>query len=82
MNGCDVLPNLLDLLPINEENYLIVRRLLSHTSINLDRIWGWIHRNPDRNAGSSLEASSVLTRFSSLQNTKNHVTSHTGILSD
>ena len=41
------------------------------TSINLDRIWGWIHRSPDRNAGSSLEANSVLTRVSSLETT-NH----------
>ena len=42
------------------------------TSINLDRIWGWIHRSPDRNAGSSLEANSVLTRVSSLETT-NHI---------
>ena len=41
------------------------------TSINLDRICGWIHRRPDKNAGSSLDANSVLTRVSSLEtNTK------------
>ena len=46
-------------------------RLHKHvTSINLDRICGWIHRNPDRNAGSSFEASSVLTKVSSLQQRK------------
>ena len=35
--------------------------------MNLERICGWIHRRPDKNAGSSLEANSVLTRVSSLE---------------
>ena len=41
-------------------------RILTRTSINRDLICGWIHLKPDRNAGSSLAASSVLTKVSSL----------------
>ena len=37
------------------------------TSIKRDLICGWMHFNPDINAGSSLAASSVASKLSSLQ---------------